>query len=182
MGDRERAVDGAAVRRLRDRLDIGELLSLYDLTTDDHDFEELALCFTEDGCLRHATGGVEVRGRQSIRDHFKKRMTSYSGPAIHLHHGYVIKFVDDDNATGVVAASGMAVQPDGAMVAQHRYYDRYRREDGRWRLAERVLHFWYRMPLVDLPAAINSELRIRVDDRPRMGDLPLFATGERARS
>ena len=44
-------------------------------------------------------------------------------------------------------------------MAAFRYTDRYRREGGRWRFAERVLACWYYMPLAQLPKGMAADLR-----------------------
>jgi hypothetical protein len=60
------------------------------------------------------------------------------------------------------------------MLAAIRYADRYRRLQGRWRIAERVLSFFYYVPTAEYLDALGPGLaaRMRAYDVARPADWP----------
>ena len=58
------------------------------------------------------------------------------------------------------------------VMAKMRYHDRYVREQGAWRFAERRLRFWYMQPLEDLQVGLSGSLRRRWPGEPMATQLP----------
>ena len=59
-----------------------------------------------------------------------------------------------------------------AVKADGRYDDIYRRQEGRWRFADRLLSFVYYVPVEQYAAALGGTDRMRAYDTPRPADLP----------
>jgi ketosteroid isomerase-like protein len=135
------------IRRLEDRAEIGELIARYALVMDNRDVAALPDLFTSDVVVRSAGGGMNAVGRDAVVELFLARFRIL-GPSNHVTHDRIITFDDGnpDRATGLVVAHAEMRVGDTPMVAAIRYVDTYRREHGRWRIAERQLHFMYYVP------------------------------------
>lgn len=146
------------LRRLEDRFAIADLVAAYCAAIDGRDLDAFVACFTEDGVIRHEDGVMRLEGRVAIGDYYAARFPQY-GVTFHYPHSHVVRPAGPDEATGVVTAHAEMSLDGEAWIAAFRYTDRYRREDGRWRFAERALACWYYMRLADLPGGIGSALR-----------------------
>ena len=60
---------------------------------------------------------------------------------------HVIEFVSDTEATGRCSVEIRIVQDGVAYTGAGHYLDRYRKEDGRWRFAERHYNAYHYVPL-----------------------------------
>jgi uncharacterized protein (TIGR02246 family) len=159
------------VARLEDRLAITDLVADYCAAIDGRDLEGFVACFTHDGVIRHADGAMGLDGREAIRDYYARRFGEY-GMTFHYPHSHTIVIDGPDEAHGTVTAHAeMALQGE-AWIAALRYTDRYRRDDGRWRFAERELACWYYMPLSQLAQGLASELRKHYRDEHMAAELP----------
>jgi len=89
-----------------------------------------------------------------------------------------IRRLEDRHAIAdLVSAYGFVVDDRnidalGALFTAVRYADEYRREDGKWRFADRLLSFLYYVPADEYAGALASSLKMRVYDRPTEGDWP----------
>ena len=65
--------------------------------------------------------------------------------SFHMNGQQVVNFVDDEHATGTCyALAHLVTEQDGAdVLAVHgvRYYDKYVKQNGQWRIAEREQYF-----------------------------------------
>ncbi len=161
----------ARVRRLEDRVELRDLTIKYCAACDDRDVDALAQLFAIDGAFIHDDGTVNVTGRQSIHDFYSERLGGM-GPSIHLPYNQLLEFTDDDHATGVVQAAAEMGLGGVTVMAKMRYHDRYVREQGAWRFAERRLRFWYMQPLEDLQVGLSGSLRRRWPGEPMATQLP----------
>ena len=84
-----------------------------------------------DASLRKAFGSPEISGEDSSTNLTNSRTHK---PFVQNH---VIEFEDDDSATGRCSVEIRVWQDGQAYTQAGPYHDRYRREDGRWRFAER---------------------------------------------
>jgi uncharacterized protein (TIGR02246 family) len=148
----------ARVKAIEDRIAIDDLVSAYCLAIDERDFGRFLSLFIEDAVLRHEDGVMRLEGLAAIREYYTQRFAGY-GMTFHTPHSRLVGFVSPDEATGVVTGHAEMSEGGELVLAAIRYTDRYRRLDGRWRFAERVLGFWYYMKASDLPSGFADSLR-----------------------
>lgn len=94
------------------------------------------------------------------------------GVTFHLLGSHVIDLVDDDHATGVLYARPEAEIGDRWMVQAVQYWDRYRRVDGTWLLAERETHAFYVTDLTEDPLTLDGRASFPVEVHHAVVDLP----------
>jgi ketosteroid isomerase-like protein len=169
------AVDDLAARvaRLEDRAEIRELVARYGFVVDDRDIDGLGELFTPDGCFRSRDGVIDAHGREAVIETFHGRYAAL-GLSLHVTHDHVVSFDEDDpDRAGGLLSSHAEVHRNGrTMVAALRYEDRYRRHEGRWRFADRLLSFMYYVPVEEYAEALGSLDRMRAYDSPRPADFP----------
>jgi uncharacterized protein (TIGR02246 family) len=168
------------LRRLEDRAGIGELVARYCFAIDDRDVAAIADCFTADGCFRSLDGVLDARGREAVVEQFHGRFAAL-GATYHYTHDRVLEFDprDPDAARGIVAAHAEVVRNGEPMWVALRYADRYRREDGRWRFAERELSFMYYLRVEEYVAALRGRERMRAYANAAAADWPEGTEGWR---
>lgn len=161
------------IRRLEDREAIRELVGRYGFVIDNRDIEGLAELFCEDGVLQSQDGVMNARGRAAIVEMYKGRF-AVLGPTFHFTHDHAITLDerDPDSATGIIASHAEVTRNGETMLAAIRYHDRYRRENGRWRFASRMLSFFYYTPVEQYVETMKSALRQRAYGEPRPADWP----------
>ena len=159
------------VSHLEDRFAIMDLGGEYCAAIDGRDLEGFLACFTVDGVIRHADGVMRLEGRQAIRDYYTRRFGEY-GVTFHYPHSHTVAIDGQGEAHGVVTAHAEMALAGEAWVAAFRYTDRYRREDDRWRFAERELACWYYMPLSQLPQGMAADLRKHYRGQVIAAELP----------
>src|SRR5690349_13166849 len=138
------------LRRLEDRAEIADLIAAYGLGVDDKDLDVIARSFTGDAVFEPGGGRAQpVSGRDAILAYYRESFER-SGASFHYPHTRLLDFEDDDEATGIVTSHVESAKEGATFVMGLRYYDRYRREAGRWRIARRTLRFLYAMPLAEL--------------------------------
>ncbi|MFT4585261.1 MAG: ketosteroid isomerase-like protein [Gammaproteobacteria bacterium] len=161
------------IDRIESRAAISELITAYAIACDEHDMPHLVRLFTEDACLDSPSGALVANGRAEIEtmfiDVFKIR-----GPAFHWTHDHLITVDPDDadRATGLVLCHAETCPSGVASLAALRYYDNYRRENGKWLFARRELHFLYYVPMTQLPDALNHLDRVVVGGQRKPADYP----------
>ena len=64
----------------------------------------------------------------------------------------------------------------GGKFSALRYEDRYQRQEGRWRFADRLLSFMYYVPVDEYAEALGALDRMRAYDSPRAADFPEQST------
>jgi hypothetical protein len=164
----------ARLARLEARLEIEQLLVLYTLLIDDHDFAALGELFTEDASF--GAPGRLHRGRQDIVENYRLRAAQYP-ISLHVVRGAVINFDGGDVADLARGrVSGFSEQAGGGhtVLTSFRYDDVYRRVDGRWRFRAREVRTLYALSHAELAAGgLGWELRNRWPHRPPApADLP----------
>ena len=163
----------ARIRRLEDREAIRELVGAYGYTIDNRDIDGLAQLFCVDGVLQSADGIMDARGRAAVVEMYHGRFAAL-GPTFHYTHDQAVAFdpADPDRASGVVASHAEVTRNGETMLAAIRYRDEYRREDGRWRFASRLLTFFYYTPVSEYVDCMKSALRQRAYGDQRPADWP----------
>jgi uncharacterized protein (TIGR02246 family) len=168
------------LRRLEDRAEIGELVARYCFAIDDRDVAAIADCFTADGRFRSLDGVLDAQGREAVVRQFHARF-AVLGATYHYTHDRVLDFdpLDRAAAHGVVAAHAEVVRHGEPMWVALRYADRYRREDGRWRFADRELSFMYYLRVDEYVEALRGRERMRAYERAAPADWPEGSAGWR---
>jgi hypothetical protein len=163
------------LRRVEDRLAIGELVSIYGILLDNREYEAVGELYTEGGRFWHHVGPTDIRTRQGIVDFYRQRLAR-AGPTYHYHHGHVVTFDQSDGATratGILSAHA-ELGIEGRMVfVGLRYHDAYvEGDDGRWRFSERENRFHYFMPADEVPKRYCDEIRRTWPGEPLPADVP----------
>lgn len=163
------------LRQLEDRVEIGELIARYGLVMDDRDMEGMPSLFTPDAVVRSQDGVMNAQGRETLVELFKGRF-KVLGPSNHFTHDRIVTFdpKDPDSARGIVLSHAEMNRRGMPMLAAIRYTDRYRRHEGSWKFAERVLAFFYYVPTAEYLDALGSGLakRNRAYDTAVAADWP----------
>jgi ketosteroid isomerase-like protein len=162
----------ARLRRLEDRAELAELIARYALAVDDRDLDAIAALFTPDGAFRSRDGVMEARGTQAVLEQFRGRFRALK-LSNHFSHDHVFTFGDDpDAATGLVTAHAEVWRNGRALIGALRYQDAYRRHQGRWCFADRLLFFLYYLPVEEYASALGDPLRQRAYGDRRPADFP----------
>jgi hypothetical protein len=163
----------ARLRRVEDRQEIANLQARYTLSIDVHDLDRVAPLFARKGRFRSADGVMDATGREAICEQFRGRFASL-GFGFHVTHDHLIELDPDhpNEATGIVSSHAEVVRKGRPMIVAIRYADRYCREEGAWRFADRQLHFFYYLPLDEYAQAIGTRARMRAYGDARPADLP----------
>ncbi|MEG3145275.1 nuclear transport factor 2 family protein [Sphingomonas sp. RT2P30] len=162
----------ARLQRVEAELAITALVHAYSFAMDNRDLASALDLFTEDGRFRSADGVMDAHGHDAIAAQYRGRYAAL-GFNLHVTHDRTLAFEGPDDATGMVSGHAELVRHGETMVAAMRYHDRYRRgADGRWRFADRCLHFFYYLPVTDYVAALKRRDRMRAYGEPRDAELP----------
>lgn len=120
------------------RTEVLELVAQAAFAIDAGDAEGWADCFCADGVLRTSRPSV-IEGRAALSDFARVWRSSRETIPRHMtwHHQLV---ADGEEVVGCCAAAVLAASPGGvAIELTASYRDRYRVEEGKWRIAERVV-------------------------------------------
>ncbi|OYY70296.1 nuclear transport factor 2 family protein [Sphingomonas sp. 28-63-12] len=162
----------ARLQRVEDQLAIAGLVSAYSFAMDNRDLDWALDLFTEDGRFRSADGVMDAVGPDAIAAQYRGRYAAL-GFNFHVTHDRTLAFDGPDAAQGLVSGHAELVRHGDTMVAAMRYHDRYRRcADGRWRFADRCLHFFYYLPVADYVEALKQRDRMRAYAAPHDAELP----------
>lgn len=118
-----------------DWLAISEVKARYCRCLDTKDWDGYAACFTQDVVIdTAASGGPRWVGRQAALSGIRAAI----GEAITTHHVHTPEIViDGDTASAVWAMQDRNLWPGGRkLLGFGHYHERYRREDGEWKIAE----------------------------------------------
>ena len=161
------------VERLESRNAIEELVSAYGVACDEHDIPRLGGLFTEDAEFDSPSGVMCAKGRAEIVEMFVQAF-KIRGPGYHWTHDPCIRIdgEDADRAKGRVF-SHAETTPNGVMsLAAMKYDDDYRRVDGRWLFARRVIQFLYYVPAKDYLQGMTKKRRLFFGDAWFDADYP----------
>lgn len=161
------------IQMLEDRAEIQNLVARYGFVIDDREMDRVAACFTEDGGFSSLDGKLGARGRQAVVDQFHDRW-SVLGPSNHIVHQHVIDLDPDDpdRATGVVSSHAELIRNGEVWITALRYDDQYRREDGRWKFADRMLSVFYYLRPEDYVERFGDVLRNLTYETPYPAAIP----------
>jgi hypothetical protein len=129
-----------------DQLEIRDIVSRYCWALDTGDVEGFVACFCSDGMLVWDAFDVplEWRGSDALH-HFATFLRDQPNTAGRQHHVTNLMLeADGEDARGKAYVAVALRQGDGphALNVMGWYEDRFRREGGHWRIAERVIRDW----------------------------------------
>jgi len=135
------------LRPVDDPWALTELCNAYAFAVDTEDIEGIGRCFTEDAVFDQRPTGVEsvVHGREAIMAMFRE---VYAATRARWHgvSNHRFRAIDDDHAVGTPYFTAIADVNGGGRLTYNGYWeDEYRRVDGGWLIASRVLR-----PLVEV--------------------------------
>jgi hypothetical protein len=172
-------IDQKALAVLMAKEEIRELAMLYSRGVDRKDAALLKTLYTKDGTDNH---GKHFNGSAADYIEFLEKSFPHMSMSGHFICNHLIS-VDADEAEGEVYALAHHVLPDGkgGVVKDFmavRYIDRYRKENGRWLFASRVVSFDIRTmdPMPAPTAAPNAPAQ---DPSYTQLGMRLFARGAR---
>jgi hypothetical protein len=161
------------IGRVEDRADIQELAVLYGFVMDERDEKGIRDLFCEDATLRSEDGVFAATGIEEIVTTYLGRFAAL-GPTNHFSHGHVVRLdpTDRDRATGLLSSHAEVYREGTAMQVALRYKDTYRRVDGRWRFADRLMGYMYYMPLAEMATDLGDRDSVRAYGDHRPADWP----------
>ncbi len=158
--------------RVEDRQAIQELGILYGFVMDERYEPGIRQLFCEDATLRSEDGVFAAKGIEDIVTTYLGRFAAL-GPTNHYSHGHVVRFGDDpDTATGLLAGHAEVVRNGVGMQVALRYKDRYRRVDGEWRFAARLMSYMYYVPSAEYAEGFGAPDSVRAYGDRRPADWP----------
>ena len=88
--------------------------------------------------------------------------------------GTVVRFddADPDTATGLLASHAEVARNGVAMQVALRYKDTYRRVDGRWQFADRLMSYMYYLPVTEYAEGLGDRNSVRAYGDHRPADWP----------
>jgi ketosteroid isomerase-like protein len=162
-----------SIDRLESRFAISDLITAYAIACDEHDMPRLCDLFTVDAVFDSPSGAMVAHGRAAIEAMYIE-LFKVRGPAFHWTHDHAIQFDDanPDRATGLVLSHAETCPSEVVSWAAMRYHDEYRREDGRWRIAKRSIHFLYYVPVTEYAGALKERNRLHIRGERLPADYP----------
>lgn len=132
------------LRQLQDRAALRDLVTIYSMAVDDHDFATLETVFTDDALYGRDDDSPRTIGAAAIAQSMKDKLDG-APPSFHVNHDHLVIFdpANPDLATGVVQCHAETSHFEGHKIAAIRYYDSYRRGPQGWQISERRLRFIY---------------------------------------
>jgi uncharacterized protein (TIGR02246 family) len=162
----------ARLQRVEDEHAIAALVQAYSFAMDNHDLAWALDLYTPDGRFCSADGMTDARGQEALAADYSARFARLTFN-FHYTHDRTVQFESADRASGMVSAHAEVAHRGEAKVAAMRYHDCYQRcADGRWRFAERCLHFFYYLAASDYLTALARRDRQRAYGGAREADLP----------
>ncbi|WP_433618567.1 nuclear transport factor 2 family protein [Paenibacillus cellulositrophicus] len=132
----------SSIQSIVDRFEIEALRGEFTDSVMMRDPDRLASLFTDDGVWRIPGAGVELTGREQIRDGSKRLQSQWDFFVQTTHPGTIQ--IDGDAAAGRAYISELARLQDGRSGLNYAvYHDRYQRTEDGWKFAERVYEVRY---------------------------------------
>ncbi|MGB3698336.1 MAG: nuclear transport factor 2 family protein [Gordonia sp. (in: high G+C Gram-positive bacteria)] len=168
----------ARLRRVEDRQELTELILLYFHVMDERELDALPAIFTQEAHLGSGDGVFDATGLDAITQTYRGRFDAL-GATFHYSHGLIVEFdeTDPDTATGTSTGHAEVVRHGTPMIVALRYRDRFRRTPGGWRIADRVMSYFYYTPADRYVQVMAAGARNLAYGDPRPADWPQVLTG-----
>lgn len=135
----------ARLRRVEDRLDIGELRARYCFAVDEGRWDDLVDLFTEDARV-NMLGQAE--GRDNLRTYFSEWVMGQVDHMWHYVHNEWVE-IDGDRAYGQAMVEMPYIAGGEPYIVAAKYEDEFERVDGKWLFSSRATPFFYNAPYKD---------------------------------
>ena len=164
--------------RLESKEAIRELVTAYALACDQQDMDWLMGMFTEDAEFGSPNGTMVSVGRDAITEMFIETF-KIRGPSYHWTHDVTVTVDSGDPnlATGLVYSHAETSPNAVHSISGMRYEDVYRREDGTWRFAKRMISFLYYVPISEYDGVLTRRDRVLMGGERYDGDYPETLAG-----
>jgi hypothetical protein len=161
----------ARVRRLEDRAELQELVIRYFLAADDDDVSSLEATFVPEAEFV-ASGSLCGSDRDSIVRFIREDRLNM-GVTVHTPNYLLLRFTDDDHASGTVGAHLELARGGTTLYGAVRYFDDYARTERGWCFTRRELATIHVGDWRDVATSLTTELRVRWPEQdPSPADLP----------
>lgn len=161
----------ARLDRIEAESAIRQLIARYSFAVDDHDLEAVLALFADDAVLGTADGALGASGAAGLRDYFRMRFAG-TGIANHVTHDIAIDFAEDHSATGRISAHSELWRDGEMILTAFRYADTYRRTEGGWRFASRIVSYLYYVPAGRYAGILGQRARVHTQSPAKPGDYP----------
>lgn len=154
------------------RHEVENLVARYGMACDDRDIKAIVNMYTDDAYFGRVDGSGAT-GRQAIFDYYRQAMNA-QGITYHWSHDRLVELDPDDmnKGRGIVFAHCEIGLGDTACLAGMRYNDRYRRENGAWKFAERRYQFLYFVPASQFEKKLTDRHRVFRGGQWQEADIP----------
>jgi len=158
---------------LESREAIRQLITTYGIACDEHDMETLMNCFTEDAVYGSPNGAMVATGKSEIEDMFVNAFM-VRGAGFHWTHDIMITMDDQnpDNASGLVCSHAETTPGGIHSIASMKYFDEYRRENGKWFFSKRSINMLYYVPVSEYPDSLKRINRVFMGEEWHPADFP----------
>lgn len=150
---------------------IAELTGRYNFCVDGRNLEGAAALFTDGASFGSKDGAMRAVGRDAIVRQFKDRF-AMMGASNHVAHDHVVWFEGATRARGRLSVHAEVWRNERAMVTAMTYEDTYEKSAGLWYFAERLLSFFYYLPVDEYAVALGRLDRNRALGVPEAADYP----------
>jgi uncharacterized protein (TIGR02246 family) len=126
-----------ALQRLVDIEEIRQLKYRYQRSVDQHDWDALADCFTDDAVSSYSDGKYAFTGRDAIVGFLRSAMDREALLTSHHVHHPEIALTSDTTATGIWALHDTVIDQDHDALYEGAayYHDEYVKQDDQWRIS-----------------------------------------------
>lgn len=145
------------VAKIEDRFAIQDVRHTYWLSIVERDVPTMLTCYAQDAHSEFGFG-IELKGMAEIKPFYEKMLGDNPDLIVQVPQGTngLIKFVDDDNATGSWLINVAVVKKGQDKVLRNnvRYHEKYKRENGAWKISYQKVDFLFfeQTELVNLQA------------------------------
>jgi uncharacterized protein (TIGR02246 family) len=161
----------ARLEAVEAELEIRNLVARYAFAMDDRDTDAIRDLFTRNARVWSGDGVKDSRGREALVAMYDGRFERL-GATNHVVHQMVINVESSSRATGLIAAHAEVWRNSRQQIAGLRYEDVYEKEEGRWRIADRRMLYFYYVPVEQYGTILGQLQRNLTNDRPIDADVP----------
>jgi uncharacterized protein (TIGR02246 family) len=161
----------ARLEAVEAELEIRNLVARYAFAMDDRDTDAIREVFTKNARVWSGDGAKDSRGREALVTMYDGRFARL-GATNHIVHQMLIKIESSTRATGLIAAHAEVWRNGRQQSAGLRYEDVYEKEEGRWRIADRRMLYFYYVPVEQYGTILGRVQRNLTNDHPIDADVP----------